>query len=88
MDVDGTGDEGGDERHAVVLESDRETYLIAPGLGPSEGYVLSVLLSTPTDGKWSGIAEAPVGDNIQTTAPQVEPSAGENSITIPTLESR
>jgi len=82
MDVD---DESGDERHAVVLESDSETYLIAPGPGLSEGYVLSVFLPTPTDGKGSGIGEAPVyGENIPTSVSQVEPSAGENSIPIPT----
>ncbi|OAX36385.1 hypothetical protein K503DRAFT_311090 [Rhizopogon vinicolor AM-OR11-026] len=37
MDVDGAGDESGDERLAIVLDGDSETYLIAPGPGPSKG---------------------------------------------------
>ncbi|KAG1812903.1 uncharacterized protein BJ212DRAFT_438758 [Suillus subaureus] len=75
MDTDGVGEETGDERHAVVLESDSETYLVAPGPSPSEGFVLSVLLSTPfTDEKIMDVVEEPANDkNTVTTAP-VTPS--------------
>lgn len=81
MHVDEVRDESGDERQAVVLESDGDTYLIAPGLDPSEGYVLYVLLPTPpTDGKGSCIDEQLVDDkNTPTTAPtppRVESSIG------------
>jgi hypothetical protein len=89
MDIDGAGEETGDEGHAVVLESDGETYLVAPGPSPSEGFVLSVLLSTiPTDQKTMDVAEEPANDeNTVTTAsaPKVTPpptsSAGENPTT-------
>ena len=81
-------DESEDERQAVVLESDGETYLIAPGPDPSEGYVLSVLLPTlPTDGKGSGVVEEPLDDkNTPTTAPtpKVESRTGESPTSAPT----
>lgn len=71
MDVNGTMDESGDERQAVILESDGETYLITPGPNPSEGYVLSVFLPTlPTDGKGSGVVEEFLDDkDTPATAP-------------------
>jgi len=91
MDIDGAGDESGDERQAVVLESDSETYLVAPGLDPSEGYVLYVLLPAPsTDVKGPSINEQLVDDkNIPTTAPapktpRVESSAGSRATPTPT----
>jgi hypothetical protein len=89
MDIDGAEEEIGDEGHAVVLESDGETYLVAPGPSPSEGFVLSVLLSTPsTDRKTMDIVEEPASDkNTVTTAsaPKTTPpptsSADENLTT-------
>ncbi|KAG2042745.1 hypothetical protein BDR03DRAFT_944148 [Suillus americanus] len=80
MDTDGAGEETGDERHAVVLESDGETYLVAPGPSSSEGFVLSILLSTTsTDRKMMDVVEEPVDDkNTVTTVPTTPPSTGEN----------
>ncbi|KAG1737193.1 hypothetical protein EDB19DRAFT_996919 [Suillus lakei] len=73
MDIDDAGaeEETGDERHSVVLESDGETYLVAPGTSPSEGFVLSVLLSTPSPGgKEMEVVEEPADDkDTVTTAP-------------------
>ncbi|KAG2137590.1 uncharacterized protein EDB93DRAFT_1210740 [Suillus bovinus] len=88
MDIDDAGEEAGNEGRAVVLESDKETYLVAPGPSPSEGFVLSILLSTPsTDGKIMDVVEEPANDkNTVTTAstPKITPSAsstGENTTT-------
>ncbi|KAG2345786.1 hypothetical protein BDR05DRAFT_88384 [Suillus weaverae] len=85
MNIGDAGEETGDEGHAVVLESDGETYLVTPGPSPSEGFVLSVLLSTPsTDGKTMDVVEEPADDKNTVTAPAPPPasSAGENSTTI------
>ncbi|KAG1795085.1 uncharacterized protein HD556DRAFT_1365957 [Suillus plorans] len=87
MDIDGVGEETGDEGRAVVLESDSETYLVAPGPSPSEGFVLSILLATPTNGKIMDAVEEPANDkNTVTTAsaPKITPpasSASENPTT-------
>lgn len=87
MDIDGVGEETGDEGRAVVLESDSETYLVAPGPSPSEGFVLSILLATPTNGKIVDAVEEPANDKntVPTaSAPKITPpasSAGENPTT-------
>ncbi|KAG2345789.1 hypothetical protein BDR05DRAFT_1057973 [Suillus weaverae] len=84
MNISDAGEETGDEGHAVVLESDGETYLVAPGPSPSEGFVLSVLVSTPsTAGKIMDVVEEPENDKNTITAPAPPPasSAGENSST-------
>jgi hypothetical protein len=83
MGTDGAGEETVDQGHAVVLESDGETYLVAPEPNPSEGFVLSILLSTPpTNGKTMDVVEEPANDkNAVTIAPVTPPpisSVGEN----------
>jgi hypothetical protein len=83
MDTDGAGEETVDQGHAVVLESDGETYLVAPEPNPSEGFVLSILLSTPpTNGKTMDVVEEPANDKNAVTITPVAPpptsSAGEN----------
>jgi hypothetical protein len=88
MDIDAAGEETRDKGHAVVLESDGETYLVAPGPSPSEGFVLSVLLSTPsTDKKMMDVVEEPASDKntaATASAPKMTPptsSTGENTTT-------
>ncbi|OJA16958.1 hypothetical protein AZE42_09453 [Rhizopogon vesiculosus] len=68
--VDEVGDESGDERLAVVLESDSETYLIAQGLARAKELVDAKI--TPTT--------APMHP-----APRVKSSAGEDTTPTPTL---
>ncbi|KAG2363132.1 hypothetical protein BDR07DRAFT_1405022 [Suillus spraguei] len=88
MDIDGTGKETRDVGHAVVLESDNEMYLVAPAPSSSEGFVLSILLSTPSTDRKIMDVEEPANDKntvITVPAPTMTPpptsSAGENPTT-------